>query len=86
MVWGMAETKTPTTGDLVRGKRATARLSQANLASFAGLSARALARREAGEVEFKASELRAIARGLGVPIGDLYPHVDNEAPSGEGES
>lgn len=69
----MAETKTPTTGDLVRGKRATARLSQADVARFAGLSPRAFARREAGEVEFTASELSAIARGLGVPVADLYP-------------
>lgn len=60
-------------GDLVRGRRVTARLSQADVADLVGMTPRAYSRRESGEVEFTATEVAAVARALGVPVADLYP-------------
>ena len=57
-----------TLAQAVRAEMTRASVSQDDLAGLLGISQKSVSRRLTGEVEFRFSELEAIARRLGVPM------------------
>jgi transcriptional regulator with XRE-family HTH domain len=71
-------------GRRLRWPREQAGLSRYELAEFAGMSARTLARVEAGERVLTGHERAAVARGIGVSIGFLAVDSSGSGSNGSG--
>lgn len=54
------------------------RMTQEQLGTRLGMSQRAISRRLAGEVEWSANELLAVAKVFGIPVSVLYEGVAND--------
>jgi transcriptional regulator with XRE-family HTH domain len=68
-------------GDWVRDKREARGLSQMKLAALAGLHRTYIGGVERGERNVSALNLIAIARALGVEVGDLFDRVPGNGDS-----
>ena len=64
----------------LRAERAAARLSRADLASAAGISAKAVQRLEENEREMDTDQLARICRALGVPVLEFVTRATGRMP------
>lgn len=72
----------PTVSDNIRAEMARQRMSsQGQLGERIGMSQRAVSRRLAGETEWSALEVLAVARALGVEVAVFYEGVEPAEPA-----